>query len=97
MPPIAERKSKREVLLLYREILKLAKSFYWANDKGEPWSVVLRESARKEFREARHEKDPLAIARMVYVGWHCLNDMRSKFNVMEEQIKKRIEVTKVKR
>ena len=39
----------KEVLRLYREVLKFCNEFYWTNEKGEVWRDVLRESARKEF------------------------------------------------
>ena len=45
----------REALRLYREILRTTRAFYWPNDKGEPWNVVLRRSARDEFEQAREE------------------------------------------
>jgi len=48
--------SRREALALYRDCLRAARRFHWANDKGEPWSDVLKKSARKEFEEARTER-----------------------------------------
>eukprot|EP00968_Pinguiococcus_pyrenoidosus_P009626 scaffold748_cov251-Pinguiococcus_pyrenoidosus.AAC.16 len=29
--------SRREALALYRDCLRAARRFHWANDKGEPW------------------------------------------------------------
>ena len=99
----------------YRDVLKLCRSFYWADDKGREWSKVLKgvfvffvclfvfffltnfiiiASAQKEFRDCMHEKDPLVRARMVFVGRSCLEELRVKFESMEQAIKKRIEVTK---
>mmetsp|Transcript_10016 Transcript_10016/g.11496 ORF Transcript_10016/g.11496 Transcript_10016/m.11496 type:complete len:103 (-) Transcript_10016:590-898(-) len=86
--------SKREVLRLYREILRTANAFYWPNDEGEPWSAVLKRSARKEFEQARHEKDPLIVARLVVVGQQCVNETRNRFNDMEEEIKNRVKNTR---
>ena len=57
-----------EALQLYRDILRLARRFHWCNEKGEPWSVVLRLNARKEFEQSRSETDPLLIAKMLAVG-----------------------------
>ena len=48
---------RREALSLYREILRTAKHFHWADVEttGQPWNVRLRQQARKEFDESRHE------------------------------------------
>ncbi|CAM9903614.1 unnamed protein product, partial [Discosporangium mesarthrocarpum] len=64
----------REAIQLYREIMRSAKHFHWCNDKGEPWNRILRESARREFEQARYETDPLVVARLLVVGRQCLND-----------------------
>jgi hypothetical protein len=64
------------------------------NKEGVPWCRVLRESARKEFEQARHEKDPLAVARMLVVGRQCVNETRLKFDDMEKQIRKHVDATR---
>jgi len=46
--------------------------FDWTDEKGRRWGDVLAQNARSEFEEARHEKDPLLIARMVVVGREAL-------------------------
>jgi hypothetical protein len=71
-----------------------AKCFYWPNDKGEQWSVVLRRNARKEFEEARHERDPLIVARLLVVGRDCLMNVQNRFNAMEQAIKDRVTRTR---
>ncbi|GBG25650.1 WD repeat-containing protein pop2 [Hondaea fermentalgiana] len=81
-------------LSLYRDCLRMARCFYWADDNGEPWSVVLKRSARKEFEEARNETDPIIIARMLVVGRQCVEDMKRKFNETEDAIRKRIDRTR---
>eukprot|EP00512_Aurantiochytrium_limacinum_P001992 CAMPEP_0171484662 /NCGR_PEP_ID=MMETSP0958-20121227/124_1 /TAXON_ID=87120 /ORGANISM="Aurantiochytrium limacinum, Strain ATCCMYA-1381" /LENGTH=97 /DNA_ID=CAMNT_0012017385 /DNA_START=195 /DNA_END=488 /DNA_ORIENTATION=- len=86
--------NRREALSLYRDCLRVARCFYWCNDDGEPWSRVLKESARKEFEEARYEKDPIIVARMLVVGRQCVEDMKRKFNETEDAIRKRIENTR---
>jgi Complex 1 protein (LYR family) len=50
------RPVNREALHLYRDILRGCKRFHWCNEKGEPWSELLRQSARKEFEQAREER-----------------------------------------
>jgi hypothetical protein len=90
----ANTNMRREVLNLYRDVLRTARSFYWSNDKGVPWYRVLRESARKEFEEARNEKDPVIIMRKILIGRQCIDETKRRFNGVEEVIKKRIEGTR---
>lgn len=84
------------MLSLYRDVLRTCRVFYWSNDQGVPWCRVLRESARREFEEARQEKDPLIIARMLFVGRECVENTRRKFDNVEGVIKKRIDDTRVR-
>ena len=41
---------------------------------------MLKTSARREFEEARHEHDPLIIARMLVVGRQCVVKTQHKFD-----------------
>lgn len=70
---------RREVLLLYREILKTAKAFTWKHPSGVSWGQVLKESARKELEQARFEKDPETIARLLLTGRQSLMIIQDKF------------------
>jgi hypothetical protein len=88
--------TRREVLSLYRDVLRTCRTFYWSNDQGIPWCRVLRESARKEFEQGRNENDPLIIARMLFVGRQCVEETRNKFNNVEEVIRQRIDKTKLR-
>ena len=72
------RRPNIEALRLYRDILRRSRSFYWPNDKGEPWNKVLQESARKEFEQARYETDPLIVARLLVVGRDALMQLEDK-------------------
>jgi len=76
--------------------LYAAKCFYWPNEQGQQWCTVLRKSARKEFEAARHETDPIIIARLIVVGQQCLEQLKFKFNDMEAAIKDRVNKTRVK-
>jgi hypothetical protein len=67
-----------ESIRLYRDILRAARMFTWRNQAGELWSDVLRKNARLEFEQARNEKDPLVIARMLVVGRDALNQATDK-------------------
>nr|GEU42979.1 complex 1 LYR protein [Tanacetum cinerariifolium] len=60
--------TRREVLSLYRDIIRATRFFMWADSRGEVWRDVLRANARKEFEEARFEKDPEVITRLLLGG-----------------------------
>lgn len=70
---------KPEAMKLYRDILRASKLFTWPNESGELWSMVLRKNARYEFEQAKYERDPLIIARLLYVGRDCLNQTTDKY------------------
>jgi len=83
---------RREVLSLYREILRTAKHFHWADDKtGEPWNALLKKQARREFEQARSEVDPLVVARMLVTGRDCLQQVQNRFNEATRAAWERIE------
>ncbi|KAL6649165.1 hypothetical protein ACP70R_013389 [Stipagrostis hirtigluma subsp. patula] len=60
--------SRREALGLYRDILRATRLFAWPDDRGVPWRDVLRANARREFEEARAERDPEVVARLLIGG-----------------------------
>lgn len=83
---------RKEVLSLYREILRTAKHFHWADQQtGEPWNKKLKQQARKEFEEARRETDPLIIARLLVTGRDCVQQVQNKFNEATQAAWKRLE------
>jgi hypothetical protein len=89
---------KKEALWLYREILRTAKHFHWAEEKsGKPWNQVLKDQARNEFQESREETDPLVIARMLVTGRDCLQQVQNKFNDATQAAWKRIEKDNTRR
>ena len=55
---------RKEVLRLYREILRSTRMFLHPNEQGKPWSSVLQQNARMEIEQNRHE--------MVGVCYGCL-------------------------
>jgi|TARA_B110000977_G_C10671017_1_gene335707 hypothetical protein len=85
---------RREVLSLYRSMLRSARAFYWTDEKGESWKQVLSGSARKEFEMNRHEQDPLEIARLIVSGHGYLTEVENRFTAMEQKMKDHIASTR---
>ncbi len=85
---------KTEALKLYRDILRASKYFTWTNPAGEPWSAVLKANARKEFEQAKFERDPLIVTRLLFVGRDCLNQSTDKYFKAANAIKDNIDKTR---
>ncbi|XP_020093266.1 uncharacterized protein LOC109713563 [Ananas comosus] len=60
--------TRREALALYRDILRATRFFAWPDARGVPWRDVLRANARREFEEARFERDPEVVAKLLIGG-----------------------------
>ncbi|XP_002963529.2 uncharacterized protein LOC9643738 [Selaginella moellendorffii] len=69
---VAERarltSTRREAIELYRDIFRASRAFVWPNEDGILWRDLLRASARQEFEQARHERDPEVIAKLLVTG-----------------------------
>jgi hypothetical protein len=89
--------TRKEALSLYRDVLRTARAFYWPRESdGVQWSKILKESARKEFEQSKNERDPIIIARLLVVGRQSLEILQNKFNEMENQIKNRVNNTRIR-
>lgn len=89
---MTDQTRRTEALCLYREILRTAKHFHWADPKtGRPWNVLLKEQARQEFEASREETDPLILARMLVTGRECVQQIQQKFNAATQVAWNRIE------
>lgn len=81
--------TRREALGLYRDILRATRFFMWPDSRGILWRDVLRENARKEFEEARFEKDPEVITRLLIGGRDAVQTALDKLaEKQREQIEK---------
>ncbi|KAG6622955.1 Complex 1 LYR protein [Phytophthora cinnamomi] len=74
---------RKEVLRLYREILRTTRMFPHRNEQGQLWSAVLQQNARMEIEQNRYETDSETISKRILFGWKCLQEVQEK--VMEKQ------------
>ena len=93
---LRKRPQSPEALSLYRDCLRAARHFHWADQNGEPWNVVLRRSTRKEFEQARDEPDPLMVARMLVVGRECLDKTVRQFEAAQKRIEAKVAQTRTR-
>jgi len=85
------RRSKKpipnlEVLRVYRETMKMTCRFTWCNEEGRPWKEILRASARAEFEQLRHEKDPLIIGKTLLTWQEANKRIHEKVNKTQMEI-----------
>ncbi|KAI5596657.1 hypothetical protein BDE02_02G015900 [Populus trichocarpa] len=81
--------TRREALHLYRDILRATRYYMWPDSRGVLWRDVLRENARKEFEEARFEKDPEIVTRLLIGGREAVESAIDKLvEKQREQIEK---------
>lgn len=59
--------------------MRVTALFDWPNEHGVPWRDVLRHSARQEFEQARHERDPEIVNRLLVVGRDAVHQVAEKF------------------
>ncbi|XP_020578065.1 uncharacterized protein LOC110023142 isoform X2 [Phalaenopsis equestris] len=79
--------TRREALCLYRDIIRATRFFSWPDARGIPWRDVLRSNARQEFEEARFERDPEVITRLLIGGRDAV---QSALDKLAEAQRKRI-------
>ncbi|KAF9595822.1 hypothetical protein IFM89_005308 [Coptis chinensis] len=58
----------REALSLYRDIIRATRFFTWPDSRGVLWRDILRDNARREFEDARFERDPEIITKLLIGG-----------------------------
>ena len=75
-------------------IIKFCKLFYWNNEKGIPWRVILIQNARKEFEASKEEKDPVILGKMLIRSHEALQELSMKLNEMKKMQKNKIILNK---
>lgn len=71
--------------------MHFTREFQWEDNKGREWVERLRESARKEFEDARDEEDSLILYQMVITSRHAMQELKKKMIVKRDQINRNIE------
>ncbi len=72
-----------EAIRLYRDALRETRKFNYPNEKGVLWSTVLKASVRKEFEQAKHERDPEIILKLLLGGRQSLEMVIEKVLLMD--------------
>ncbi|CAH9107875.1 unnamed protein product [Cuscuta epithymum] len=81
--------TRREALSLYRDIIRATRFFMWPDSRGVLWRDILRENTRKEFEDARFERDPEVITRLLIGGHDALQAALDKLvEKQKQEIKK---------
>lgn len=83
--------TRREALSLYRDIIRATRFFMWPDARGVLWRDILRENARKEFEDAKFEKDPEIITKLLIGGREAVE---SAIDKLVEKQKQQIEKEK---
>mmetsp|Transcript_22934 Transcript_22934/g.58573 ORF Transcript_22934/g.58573 Transcript_22934/m.58573 type:complete len:158 (+) Transcript_22934:64-537(+) len=78
--------TRREALALYREVLRYSNLFVWKDNQGRVWRDVIRTSTRKEFEDARFERDPEIVNRLIITGRDAVSRSVEAFLAKRAQI-----------
>ena len=78
--------TRKEALSLYRAVIRASVLFVWRDTKGRVWKDVIRESARKEFEQDKHERDPEIVNRLILSGREAVDVALDKFMEQRQKI-----------
>ena len=78
--------TRKEALSLYRAVIRASVLFVWKDTKGRMWKDVIRESARKEFEEGKHERDPEMVNRLILSGREAVDAALDRFMEQRQKI-----------
>ena len=94
-PRLAVNIVQREVLQLWRDVIRSTRLFTWLDKDGTLWKEKILNSARAEFKLAKHERDPEEIVRLIVNGQEALEKVteqmaeKARRLVVEEAAKKK--------
>lgn len=78
--------TRKEAHSLYRAVIRASVLFVWKDSKGHVWKDVIRESARKEFEQGKHERDPEMVNRLILSGREAVDVALDKFMEQRQKI-----------
>ena len=81
----------REILTLYRDVLKMTMRFTWTNEEGEPWREILAKSARSEFELIRNETDPVKLGKFIITWKDAVMRIHEKVNDTQLKMMKHVD------
>jgi hypothetical protein len=81
----------REILTLYRDVLKMTMRFTWTNEEGEPWREILAKTARSEFELMRVETDPLKLSKFIITWKDAIMRIHEKVNDTQMKMMKHVD------
>mmetsp|Transcript_2710 Transcript_2710/g.4604 ORF Transcript_2710/g.4604 Transcript_2710/m.4604 type:complete len:140 (-) Transcript_2710:27-446(-) len=87
----------REVLAMYREVLKMTKRFTWNNEDGEPWKDILARAYRQEFEAMRQETDQVKVSKFLLTQRESIQRIHSKVNKATLEMMKHVDESRTDR
>lgn len=78
--------TRNESLSLYRAVIRASVLFVWKDTNGRIWKDVIRESARNEFENGKHERDPEMVNRLILSGREAVEIALDKFMEQRKKI-----------
>ena len=87
---------KKETLILYKDVIKLCRKFFWNNNNGKQWADILQKTARKEIENNKLMIDSAEIGKTLVVARESLIEIEKKIFQVHLEMNKFIEETKNK-
>ena len=84
----------REILILYRDVLKMTRRFTWANEDGQSWRDILARTARSEFEQIRHETDQVKISKFVITWRDAVFRIHEKVNGAQMKMMEHVDASR---
>ena len=84
----------REILNLYRDVLKMTRRFTWTNEDGQPWRDILQRTARSEFEMIRTETDQVKISKFVITWRDSVFRIHEKVNGAQMKMMEHIDASR---
>ena len=87
----------REILILYRDVLKMTRRFTWANEDGQSWREILERTARQEFEMIRNETDQVKLSKFVITWRDAVFRIHEKINGAQMKMMEHVDASRTDR